>query len=216
MDEIELKHQIIAAAKQLHQQNMLAAADGNISYRVNDERILITPSGRAKSAISLDDIAIITLDNHIISGHPSSERLMHLAVYQQCPQARSVVHAHPPTAIAWSVAHPELQYLPDSCLSELIIACGRVPIVAYARPGTQAMGELLIPFLPEHRIMILARHGAVAWGESVEEACYGIERVEHTASILLKAYQLGGISNLPDEEVIFLRELRKKLGDKIL
>ena len=216
MDETYFRTQMIATAKHLHQKNMLAAADGNISYRLSDTYILITPAGRAKSTLMPEDIAVITLDNTIISGKPSSERLMHLAIYQQCPHARCVVHAHPPTAIAWSIACPQLTYLPDECLSELILACGRVPIVPYARPGTAAMGEVLLPFLPQYRALILARHGALGWGESLEEATYAIERIEHTAMILLSAHQLGGITCLPEEEVRFLRDLRKKLGEKIL
>lgn len=216
MNEQALRVQMIDAAKRLHQRNMLASADGNISYRIDYNRILITPAGKAKILISPEDIAVITLDNQILEGTPSSERLMHLAVYAHCPEARCVVHAHPPTAIAWTIARPALTELPNRSLSELIIAVGKVPIVPYARPGTAAMGEVLLPFLNTSRVMILARHGALAWGESVDEATNGLERVEHTAEILWRAEQLGGISDLPDEEIDFLQTLRAKLGHRIL
>ncbi len=211
-----LREEIIFSAKRLHKRNMLAAADGNISYRLTNDRILITPAGVAKSLIHPEDIAVITIDNQIISGHPSSERLMHLAVYQHCPQAQCVVHAHPPTAIAWSIARPHLTELPSRSLSELIISVGRIPIVPYARPGTQSMGDVLLPYLPVNRLMILARHGGLAWGESLGEAVNGLERLEHTAEILFRAEQLGGISDLPNDEIHYLQQLRKKLGDRIL
>lgn len=216
MNDFSLRTALIHSAKRLHQRNMLAAADGNISYRIDNETILITPAGKPKAFIEPEDIAVITLDNRIISGRPSSERLMHLAVYRQCPEAKTVVHAHPPTAIAWSIAKPNLQALPNRCLSELILACGTVPIVPYARPGTADMGEVLLPYLPMHRAMILARHGALAWGESLDEATGGLERIEHTAEILLRAEQLGGITDLPEEEVEFLLTLRKKIGNRLL
>lgn len=212
----DIKTEMIFSAKRLHQKNMLAAADGNISYRISDNEILMTPAGKAKAFIQVQDIATITLNNKIISGNPSSERLMHLTIFQHCEKAKCVVHAHPPTAIAWTIARPYLTELPNECLSELILATGRVPIASYARPGTQAMGDVLIPFLPECRIIILGRHGALAWGESIEEATNGLERLEHSAEILLRAEQLGGITNLPAEEVAILKNMRQKIGDKII
>lgn len=208
--------EIVEVCRSLNARNFLAAADGNVSVRLSDQEILITPAGLNKSRIEPGQMAVITLDNKIVSGNPSSERLMHLAVYQACPQAKAVVHAHPPTAIAWTIARPELSELPAECMSELILALGRIPVVPYARPGTEEMGKNLLPFLPACRAMILARHGALSWGESLEEAYNGMERIEHSALILKTAQELGGLTMLPAEEVAKLRELRKKLGDRIL
>ncbi len=207
---------IIAIARRLHQKNMLAAADGNISWRVNDHEVLITPSGVSKAFMQPEEMALVNLDNRILWGKPSSERLMHLVVYRQCPQAKAVVHAHPPTAIAWSVARPDLLYLPSHALSEVILSCGDIPFVPYARPGTQAMGENLISFLPRYRALILSRHGALTWGESLEEAWKGMERIEHSAEILWKAAALGGLTGLPDEEIAVLRAMRQRIGDQLL
>lgn len=207
---------IIEICKRLHSRNMLSAADGNITYRISDSEILITPSGIAKAFMKLSDMAVITLDNKILEGNPSSERLMHLEVFKNCPKAKAVVHAHPVTAIAWSIAKPNLQKLPSDCLSEVILATGDIPFVDYARPGTQAMGDVLKNYLPQHRAMILRRHGAITWGESLEEAYRGMERIENSAQILMAAEQLGGLNPLPDEEVKYLYELRKKIGDVLL
>jgi L-fuculose-phosphate aldolase len=203
-------------AERLYQRNLLAAADGNISYRMDNGYIAITASGIAKVAIQPDELAIIKLNGEVISGNPSSEKLMHCAVYQKCPTARWVIHAHPPTAIAWTVAKPELSELPGNCISELILAAGKIPIVPYARPGTAAMGENLIPFLPTYRILLLARHGALAWGENWQEALNGMERLEHAAQILLHAEKLGGITDLPSEEIAILQEMRIKIGNKTI
>lgn len=216
MNRNNLKQDIIDVAQQLHAKNMLAAADGNISYRLSDDEIIITPAGKSKAKLNSEDIAVITLQNQIISGTPSSERLMHLAIYESCPKARCVVHAHPVTAIAWSIARPDLKELPSTCLSELILAAGNVPIAPYARPGTQSMGEVLKPFLPANRIIILARHGALTWGEDLQEALNGMERLEHTAEILMRATLLGGITHLPDHEIDILKSMREKIGERIL
>lgn len=207
--------QIIEVCRRLHGRNMLAAGDGNVSVRVQ-EGILITPSGKPKAFTRPEDIAAVTIENEVLHGQPSSERLMHLKVYQQCSEAVSVVHAHPPTAIAWSVAYPDLKELPNTCLSEVILATGHIPVVPYARPGTGQMGAVLELCLPDYRVMILSRHGGLSWGESLEEAFMGMERLEHSAEILYKAAQLNELTHLPQEEVQALQEIRKQIGNRTL
>lgn len=207
---------IVTVCERLHARNMLAAADGNISYRISDDEILITPSGIAKAFMEPEQMAVINIKGEILQGKPSTERLMHLEIYKSSPKARAVVHAHPPTAIAWSIAVPELQQLPSDCLSEVILATGNIPFVPYARPGTEQMGLVLKNYLPKHRAMILRAHGAVAWGEELDEAYRGMERIEHSAQILATAKQLGGLTKLPLEEIEYLHELRKKIGEVLL
>lgn len=216
MDRNLIAAEIVDTCRALNARNFLAAADGNVSVRLNDREIMITPAGQNKSRTSPADMAIITIDNEILSGTPSSERLMHLEVYRQCPKARAVVHAHPPTAIAWTIARPDLLELPAECMSELILALGRIPVVPYARPGTIEMGTNLHPFLPGCRALILARHGALSWGEDLQEAYNGMERIEHSALILKTAQDIGGLTFLPEPEVSALRDLRKTLGDRTL
>ncbi len=195
---------------------MLAAADGNISYRISDSEILITPSGVSKAFMKPKDMAVINLEGEVLKGQPSSERLMHLAVYRASEQARCVVHAHPPHAISWSVARPAMKELPAECLSEVILACGSIPVVPFATPSTNEMGDHLLPFLPDYRVMILARHGGLSWGESLDEAWRGMERLEHSAQILWLSETLGGLTMLPDEVVKRLRDMRKNIGFQTL
>jgi L-fuculose-phosphate aldolase len=141
---------------------------------------------------------------------------MHLAVYQTVPQAKAIVHAHPPTAIAWSLARPDLKELPADGLPEVILAAGRIPIVPMAMPGTEAMGANLLPYLPEHRLLILARHGGLCWGEHMDEAAGGMERLEQVAKILWLAATLGGAKPLSSTDLEELRALRAKLGPRII
>lgn len=210
-----IAERIVEICVRLHRRNMLAAADGNISYRISDDQILITPSGIAKAFMSADEMAVMNLNGDVLAGRPSSERLMHLEIFRTTA-ARAIIHAHPPTAIAWSIARPEMQKLPSDCLSEVILATGDIPFVPYARPGTKQMGTVLKEFLPHHRALILRRHGAVSWGGDLDEAYRGMERIEHSAQILATAQQLGGLQPLPPEEVAYLYELRKKIGDVLL
>ncbi|GLH68899.1 aldolase [Geothrix rubra] len=207
---------LLDAAKRLHGRGLLAAGDGNLSVRLDDGRIAMTPRGVPKAQVRAEDLACLSLDGTVLSGNPSSERAMHLAVYRAVPEAKAVVHAHPPTAIAWTLARPELLELPSDSLPEVILAAGRIPVVPMAIPGTEAMGAALLPFLPAHRLMILARHGGLAWGESMQEAAGGLERLEQVAEILWKAETLGGAKPLPEADLAELRALRTKLGPRIL
>src|SRR5438045_2269313 len=110
--DMKIVKEIVDVCQRLNDKNMLASADGNISYRVSDDYIFITPTGVNKAFLKPFDMAVVDINNRIISGKPSGERLMHLEIYKNCPRARCVVHAHPPTAIAWTIAHPELTELP--------------------------------------------------------------------------------------------------------
>ncbi len=195
---------------------MLAAADGNVSCRLADGNILITPSGVSKANVKPEDMALLTIEGEVIKGKPSSESLMHLQVYQKCDQAKAVVHAHPPHAIAWSVAFPDLKELPSTCLSEVILAAGSIPFADYARPGTADMGKVLLPHLPDCRLLILSRHGALSWGEDLNEAAMGMERLEHSAQILYLAQSMQQLTHLPQSEVEALKQMRKKIGPRTL
>lgn len=210
-----LAKEIVIICERLHNRNMLAGADGNVSYRISDDEILITPSGIAKGFMQTDQMAVINLKGDVLVGNPSSERLMHLEVFRTT-DAKAIVHAHPPTAIAWSIARPDLQKLPSDCLSEVILATGDIPFVPYARPGTQQMADVLKPFLPKHKALILRNHGALAWASDLDEAYRGMERIEHSAQILKSAKELGGLHSLPAEEIKFLYELREKIGNTLL
>jgi len=207
---------IVAAGRRLYARNLLAAGDGNISFLLDDGRIAITRSGVAKGFLVPDDVVFLAADGTAIEGRPSAERLLHLAVYRSCPAARAVIHAHPPTAIAWTLAHPELEELPADALPEVILTTGRIPIVPYARPGSPELGVAILPFLPDHRLMVLARHGALCWGETLDEAVHGMERLEHVATILGLARELGGAVPLPADEIDALRQMRTQLGPRIL
>ena len=207
---------LLDAGRRLHAAGLLAASDGNLSVRLPNGLIAMTPSGVPKARLRREDLAHLTLAGEIVAGHPSSERAMHLAIYRAVPEARAVVHAHPPTAIAWTLARPELQELPSDGLPEVILAAGRIPIVPMAMPGTEAMGTHLLPYLPAHRLLLLARHGGLCWGESMDEAAGGLERLEQVAEILWKAETLGGAKPLPPADLAELRALRAKLGPRVI
>lgn len=200
----------------LHHKNMLAACDGNISYRYDDNTILITPSGKPKFLLEEKDIAVIDINGKVIEGNPSSEMLMHLEVYKMRADAKAVIHAHPPTAVAYSIAHPDAEEIPGKSFSELILAVGKLPIVPFQMPGSLEMGTALHPYVKNSKVMVLARHGAISFGEDLVEAYNGMERLEHSCEILLKAKCFGAVTELDDQTIDQLYSMRKKIGDKTL
>lgn len=200
----------------LHHKNMLAACDGNISYRYDDNTILITPSGKPKFLLEEKDIAVIDINGKVIEGKPSSEMLMHLEVYKMRADAKAVIHAHPPTAVAYSIAYPDAEEIPGKSFSELILAVGKLPIVPFQMPGSLEMGTALHPYVKNSKVMVLARHGAISFGEDLVEAYNGMERLEHSCEILLKAKCFGAVTELDDQTIDQLYSMRKKIGDKTL
>lgn len=204
------KEKIISAIRVLWQKGHLAAGDGNFSFKADDGRIWITPSGCRKCDLTPSDFVLLES-----SKKASSESRMHQKVFETSKEARVVFHAHPPTAIAYSVSNDEA-YLPENVISELVLSAGRIPLVPYARPGSKEMGEHLAPFVLDSRILILKHHGALTWGETVEEALNGMERLEHTCEILFKAKMMGALLKLPEGELQWLKEKRKNLGNKTL
>lgn len=216
MKYLHERKQIIKFSKYLHKMGCLANCDGNISIRVSEEEILITPSARPKAFIKAEEIVLMNLQGKTKKGTPSSEKQIHLIVYQNSPKAKAVIHAHPPIATAWSIAHPDLKELPCESCPEIILALGKVPIVPYARPGTKEMGKNLEEFLPERKVLILSRHGSLSWGENLQEAYFGQERLEHSAKLLMYAQYLNKLNPLPKEEIKALEKIRKEIGNKIL
>ena len=216
MRKVTAQGELSRVARWLSTKNYLAAADGNFSHRRDGARFWITASGVNKGDRQPVPLAEVAFDGTVLSGEPSSETELHTAIFRHCPKARAVIHAHPPTLVAWSIARPDLSELPCESFSEVILALGSIPIVPFARPGGVKLAESVTPYLPRFRAMVLGRHGALAWGESLEEALNGIERMEHAALILATAERLGGAKPLSQSEIDWLKNRRRELGEGTL
>lgn len=202
----------------LYDRGYAAANDGNLSVRVGEDRLLITPSGVGKGRMTPDMLLVTDLDGQVVEGdrHPSSETKMHLMVYRRRPDAGAVVHAHPPVSTAFAVCRRGLE---TPYLAELAAGLGTVPCTpSFAMLSTDEVPESVEPYLPDHNAVLLANHGALAWGADLWEAFDRLETVEHTAKIVLNAEALGGGVPLTAEEVARLQSLRgmyRQLREKI-
>ncbi len=211
--ERELRDDICQIGRLMCQKAWVAANDGNITIRLDAERILATPTGVSKGMMSPDDLIIVDLKGNKIQGRAerTSEIAMHLLVYELRPDIRAVVHAHPPVCTGFATAGRQLNL---ALLPEVVIGLGCVPLADYGLPGTPALTEPMLPLIPKYDALMMANHGAVCYGEDVFKAYFKMETLEHFARIQLVAELLGGPKVLPREEVDKLLDSRTRYGVK--
>jgi len=193
----------------LHERGLIAGPDGNVSVRLGDGSILVTPSGVSKVDVGPDDLVVVDPDGRVIEGDgtPSSELRMHLRIYRRRPDVRAVVHAHPPVATGFAVAGESFV---APVLPEVILQMGAVPLVPYATPGTEALADLFEPFLERCDAFLMANHGATTVGATLEVAHQRMESLEHAARILFTARSLGRVNELSASDVAALRTSREE------
>ena len=205
------RREVCEVGRRVYQRGYVAANDGNISVRIQDDRILCTPTGVSKGFITEDMLAICDLDGQQVAGtmRISSEIRMHLDIYKLRTDVHSVVHAHPPTATGFAVAGIELT---QCVLPEVIVSLGGVPLADYGTPGGPDIVEPMKPLLKDYDAILMANHGAVTLGKDVMDAHFKMETVEHFAKIALVAHQLGQVKTLSDGHVNELIDLRERFG----
>ena len=187
--------------------------DGNISIRLGENRFLCTPTGVCKGMMQPDDLIICDKQGNKLEGRleRTSEFAMHLTIYNMRPDIRAVLHAHPPVATGFATAGRSLNM---ALLPEVIIGLGCVPLADYGLPGTTALTDGMLPFIPKYDALLMANHGAVCYGDSVYKAYFRMETLEHFARITFVAEMLGGAKVLPKVEVDKLFDARTRYGVK--
>lgn len=210
---MELREQICDVCHKMWQLGWVAANDGNVSARLEDGTFLATPTGMSKSFITPDKLVRIDADGNVLEGapglRPSSEIKMHLRCYQERPDVNAVLHAHPPTATGYAVAHKALD---EYSMIETVIAIGSVPVTPYGTPSTYEVPEAIAPYLGEHDVVLLMNHGALAVGSDVITAYYRMETLELFAKISLTAHLLGGAKEISRENIDRLISMRAQYG----
>jgi L-fuculose-phosphate aldolase len=207
--EQQLRDDITQVGKLMFDKGWIAANDGNITIRLEENLILATPTGVSKGMITPDDLILCDLDGNKLCGERecTSEMAMHLTIYRLRPDIRSVLHAHPPVATGFATAGRALNL---GLLPEIVIRLGSVPLCDYGLPGTPALTEGMLPYIPKYEALLMANHGVVCYGTDVFDAYFKMESVEHFARIALVAELLGGPKVLPRVEIQKLFDSRKR------
>ncbi len=213
--EYEIKKQICDIGKRIYNRGMVAANDGNISVKLNDNEFLCTPTGVSKGFMTPEYICKIDAKGNVLHAYegfrPSSEIKMHLRVYEKRPDVNSVVHAHPIYATSFAIAGIPLT---QPIMPEAVIALGCVPIAEYGVPSTMEIPDNVEKYLPYYDAVLLENHGALTYSDSLLNAYHKMESVEFYAELLFKSRQLGGPKEFTDAQVERLYEIRRQMGLK--
>lgn len=179
---------------------------GNLSYRVvKDNAVVITPSGMDYHRITTRDMVTVDMDGRVVEGErkPSSELTLHLAVYRARPDVLCVIHTHSPYAGALAVARKPIPPILEDMAGMI---GGLVPVAEYAAPGSRRLAEFVAEALEKVNAVLLANHGVVGVGQTLEEAFQVCQLVERSAQVYLLASAVGTPVVLSDEEVVRLRK----------
>jgi L-fuculose-phosphate aldolase len=212
LSERQHRREIALFGKMLHGRGYVAATDGNLSVRLDDERILVTPTCMSKGMLRASDMVVVNLEGHLLAGkrNVSSEIAMHLLIYRLRPSIRGIVHAHPPTATGFAAAGLALN---QPLVCEVVIGLGSIPLAKYGTPGTPELSDGLAPLVPTHDAILMANHGVVTYADTLHNAYMKMETVEHFAKIALVTHLLGRQQPLGEEEVEKLKLVRAKYQD---
>jgi L-fuculose-phosphate aldolase len=209
--EWKLREQMCEIGRRVYAKGFAAANDGNISYRLGDDRVLCTPTRVSKGFMKPDDLCIVDMDGKQVSGKRkrSSEILLHLSILKARPDARSCVHCHPPHATAFAVAH---EPIPKCTMPEFEVFLGEVAITPYETPGGQKFADTVLPYIKDTDTIILANHGTITCGSDLEDAYFKTEIIDAYCRILILAKQLGRVNYYSDEKAAELIRLKPNLG----
>ena len=207
--EQQLMREIVRFSKWLYRLGFMPGTSGNLSVRLDDERLLATPTGVSKYLLRSADLVIVDLEGRQLAGprRVTSEIGMHLAIYCQRADIQAVIHSHPPVATGFACAGRALD---EMFCQEAVMTLGSVPLASYATNGTDEVADSLIPFIHGHEAILLANHGAVTYGRSLPDAFTKMETLEHLAQIRLVTHQLGSAQTLEHEQAARLLQARER------
>jgi L-fuculose-phosphate aldolase len=207
-----VKEEICAVGKKLWMRQYVDGNGGNISYRIGPNEVICTPTLCSKYDLKPDEMCMVDLTGkQLAGGKPrTSEILMHLEIYKEVPEAKAVVHCHPPHATAYAITG----MVPPNCvIPEYEVFIGKVALSPYETPGSQKFAETVIPYVKTHNTVLLANHGIVCWGDTVTHAEWYAEVVDTYCWTLMLASQLGApISHITSDKAADLIAIKKRLG----
>jgi L-fuculose-phosphate aldolase len=206
-----LKKELVEIGRRVYMRGYVAANDGNISIRLDGDRILITPTGVSKGYMTPEMMVVCDMEGKSLTPglKASSEIIMHTKTYQMRSDVQAIVHAHPPYATATGIAGIPLV---QAILPEVIITLGSIPLIEYGTPGTEEIFSPLIPWIADHDAFLLQNHGALTYGPNLETAYFRMETLEHFAHIAFISKLLGNIHTLEENQITKLLKQREKSG----
>lgn len=178
---------IVRCGRSLFERGLASGSSGNISIRLGDGSLLLTPTNASLGRLEADRLARIDAEGrHTAGDAPTKEASLHRAIYDARPSAGAIVHLHSSHSAAVSCM---AGLDPDACLPPLtayfVMKVGRLPLIPYHRPGDPALGPRIAKLAESHVALLLANHGPIVAGRTLAEAMNAIEELEETAKIFL-------------------------------
>ena len=210
-EEARARNAVCEIGKLCYQKSFIVGADGNISSRLSDDTIIITPAGAMKGFLAPDRLAHVDMNGQPVDDGPraSTEVGIHLVSYQERPDMRAVLHCHPPHAVALTVAGIDMQM---PVIPEIVVTIGGIPTAPFATPGTHELGDSIRDIVRCSDTLIMKNHGSVCVGTNLLDAFKKLDMLEHTARILWLAHAVGTVEPIPEENVRKLLATRLQLG----
>jgi L-fuculose-phosphate aldolase len=207
----KLKEEICDIGRRIYAKGFAAGNDGNISYRLGENEVLCTPTQICKGFMKPSDLCIVDMEAKQLAGQKkrTSEIRLHLAIMKERPEIKSVVHCHPPHATAFAIAR---EPIPQCVLPEVEVFLGDVPIAKYETPGNQAFADTVVPLCKKSNVIILANHGTVSFGDTIEHAYWWTEILDAYCRMLMMARELGKVTYFSEEKTRELLDLKKQWG----
>ena len=196
-DADDLKQCLLDTARELLARGLTEATAGNLSVRLPDDRVAMTPSSVRYETMTVEDLAVVDLDGNVLEGErpPTSEKALHLACLRDHEDIGAVIHCHPLFATMFAVVHQ-----PIPCVIEEfdIYVGGEVPVADYQLTGSDALGEEVARHVGDRGAVLMANHGLLTVGKDLEQALKVASLVERTAQVIWGARALGDLVPLPD------------------
>ena len=210
-DAEQLKQQLCEYGRRAYDKGLVAACDGNLSVRLDQDQILCSPTSQCKGFLKPEDICTVDLDGNHIAGEkrPTSEIRLHLEVYRRRSDVRSVIHTHPPHVTAFAICGKPI---PRGILAEPEIFLGEVPTAEYATPGSEAFAKTIVPFVNQTNTIVLANHGMISYERDLERAFWLTEILDAYCRTLILAANIGQPKQLSEQERAELKRLRREFG----
>lgn len=211
-EALPIKEEIIRSSRKLWNRQYVDGNGGNLSYRIAENAVICTPTLCSKADVTVEDLCLVDMEGNQLAGKQkrTSEIFLHLEIYKAVPEAKAVVHAHPPHATAYAV----VGRVPPGCvIPEHEVFVGNVAVTPYETPGTKGFAETVLPYVKTHNTILLGNHGVVTWADTVTHAEWYHEIVDTTCRILLLTAPLGlPIKRISEEKTKDLLGIKKRLG----
>ena len=197
---MDAKEELAIFSRKVYEKGFVAATDGNLSSRIDNNFFLITPSATCKGDVTINNVLTIDVNNNLVAGagKVSTEAKLHTYIYAQRLDVNAIIHAHPIYSTAFAFTDKKLDV---SIAPEIVLTLGRIPHCKYATPSTDEVTKSINECIEYANVFILSNHGVVVTGKNIKEAYFRLEKLEHYAHTLYLAYQLGGVNKLDESQL---------------